>query len=230
MAEDNRLANPFKFLGDIGGLALNGLKPANVKDIYNALGGSYDTVTHMLDKISFGEMRTKMLAHAYGDVLEIAVGSGKNLRYYQPDQCSRIVGLDFSRQMLALAKERADHSRIPFEAYEGDATKLAYDNRSFDTVVCTLGCCTFNDPQAVIAEMRRVVKDDGRVIFIEHVRPKTAGMLRFCQTIAPFTRRALGCDPLRPTDETIARSGLRVEVRISKMNEMLLGLVTVSDV
>lgn len=224
------MANPFEFLGSISDLFSDRLKPADVKNIYDALGGRYDTLTHMLDKISFGEMREKMLSYAYGDVLEIAVGSGKNLRYYDPDRCKRIVGLDFSSQMLILAKARANHSTTPFEACEGDATKLAFNDQSFDTVVCTLGCCTFDDPRAVIAEMRRVVKGSGRVIFIEHVRPKTAGMLRFCQTIAPFTRRALGCDPLRPTDDTITQSGLRVETCIPKMKQMLLGLVTTPDV
>lgn len=188
---------------------MNRGRGGSVEDAYDALGGRYDLLTRALDRTLVNRFRRELLAQARGEVLEVAVGTGKNLRYYPPD-CA-LVAVDLSSEMLAVARRRAARLGRAIEIHRGDAKQLPFDAGRFDTVVCTLAGCTFDDPDAVFREMRRVCARDGRALWVEHVRPRSSAMRAAFRAIAPLTRRFLGCDPDRDTQRTVERAGWHLE-------------------
>jgi ubiquinone/menaquinone biosynthesis C-methylase UbiE len=111
--------------------------------------------------------RAWVCGQASGDVLEVAVGTGRNLAFYPPDV--RLTGVDFSPEMLARAQRRADELGRPVQLRLGDAQALDLPDASFDTVVCTLSLCSVGDDRAAVAEMRRVLRPGGRLFLLDHV-------------------------------------------------------------
>ncbi|HET6871059.1 MAG TPA: methyltransferase domain-containing protein [Solirubrobacteraceae bacterium] len=103
-----------------------------------------------------------------GEVLEIAVGPGRNLRYYPDDV--RLTGIELSPAMLKLARQEAAALGRQVDLREGDAQALEFTDESFDTVICTLSLCTIPDDRAAIREAHRVLRPGGRFVLLEHVR------------------------------------------------------------
>ena len=113
----------------------------------------YDWMEGIPEFLGVHRFRRELLQRVSGNVLEIAVGTGKNLRYY-PSGC-RIVAVDLSLEMLGVARKRAAGLKlnIPFSVMDAEA--LAFPDQSFDTVVSSLTLCTFPDPVAALREMTR---------------------------------------------------------------------------
>src|SRR5690606_32369050 len=134
------------------------------------LAALYDRVLRPTEAACLAQWRTDLLARAYGDVLELGAGTGVNLGYY-PDSASRIVLSEpdphLRAQLTRHLSERADASR--FELSSLDATRLDFPDASFDTVVATLVLCTVSDPDRALAEVARVLRPDGQLLFLEHV-------------------------------------------------------------
>ncbi|HYO72421.1 MAG TPA: methyltransferase domain-containing protein, partial [Archangium sp.] len=162
----------------------------DVREIYDDLGQRYDVWTLLPDRLFLDRWRRGLLAEARGEVLEVAVGTGKNLVFY-PEAC-RVTGLDFSRAMLDEASRRARALHRPFEPREGDVTALPFADASFDTVTCTFAVCTFTEPLAALREMRRVCRPGGTLLLLEHVLPQERPLARAAHALAPLTRRAVG--------------------------------------
>lgn len=127
----------------------------------------YDKAIAFFERVQFGDGREWVCAQAEGDVLEVAVGTARNLAFYPDDV--RLTGLDFSPAMLALARTRAAELGRGIDLREGDAQALPFPDESFDTVVCTLGLCGFPDERAAIAEMHRVLRPQGTLLLLDHV-------------------------------------------------------------
>lgn len=127
----------------------------------------YDKAIAFFERAQFGDGREWVCAQAEGDVLEVAVGTARNLAFYPDDV--RLTGLDFSPAMLALARTRAAELGRGIDLREGDAQALPFPDESFDTVVCTLGLCGFPDERAAIAEMHRVLRPQGTLLLLDHV-------------------------------------------------------------
>jgi ubiquinone/menaquinone biosynthesis C-methylase UbiE len=104
---------------------------------------TYDRQMGFFERILFAGGREWVCERARGDVLEIAVGTGRNLSHYQGDV--RLTGVELSAEMLAIAQRRAHDLGREVDLRQGDARQLEFDNSSFDTVVCTLGLCTILD-------------------------------------------------------------------------------------
>jgi ubiquinone/menaquinone biosynthesis C-methylase UbiE len=100
-------------------------------------------------------------------VLEVAIGTGRNLPYY-PDGI-RLTGVDFSPQMLQLAQRRAQELGRQVDLRLGDAQALDLPDAAYDTVVCTLSLCAIPDERRAIAEMKRVLRPGGRLLLLDHV-------------------------------------------------------------
>jgi demethylmenaquinone methyltransferase/2-methoxy-6-polyprenyl-1,4-benzoquinol methylase len=194
-------------------------------ETYNRLGALYDTLTSLPDKFILNRMASELLVKAQGNVLEVGVGSGKNLKRYT-QEC-KIIGVDVSEKMLQVASREAQRLFISFEPYLGDATRLHFLDQSFDTVVCTLAGCTFDDPSAVYTEMRRVCDPKGRALFLEHVLPTSPALQHVCHAIAPLTKRALHCDPTRDSESLIKAAGWTIVNRQSALSGSLIALVAV---
>ncbi len=120
----------------------------------------YDRQIAFFERVLFGDGRRWVGQQAHGQVLELAVGTARNLPYY-PDDVT-LTGIELSPEMLALGRRRAQELGRPAELQLGDAQALDFADESFDTVVCTLGLCTIPDPRAAVAEAGRVLRPGGR--------------------------------------------------------------------
>jgi ubiquinone/menaquinone biosynthesis C-methylase UbiE len=176
-----------------------------VARIYQRLGVGYDKLSALLDRAAINRMRAELVARATGDVLEVAVGTGANLKHYPAGV--RLIGLDFAPKALAAATKRAEALGIDWTPVVGNAEHVALGDSSVDTVVCTLGGCTFARPDVVFGEMRRVLRPDGQALFLEHVRAANPAGRAVLWAITPLTLAALGCHPDRDTVRTIAAAG-----------------------
>lgn len=182
----------------------------DVARIYDRLGAGYDRLAGVLDAVGVDRLRTDLLARATGAVLEIAVGSGVNLRHYPPGV--RVLGLDLSGGALAAARQKAAGVGADLTGVRADAAALPVADGSVDTVVCTMAGCVFGDPGAVFAEVRRVLRPSGRLLLLEHVRPQGRVGRALVRGIKPVTVRAFGCHPDRPTVATVQAAGFATTV------------------
>jgi ubiquinone/menaquinone biosynthesis C-methylase UbiE len=128
---------------------------------------TYDKQIAFWERRLFGDGRHWVCAQASGDVLEVAIGTGRNLPFYP--QGIRLTGVDFSPAMLELARRQADRLGRKVDLRLGDAQALDLPDASFDTVVCTLSLCAIPDERRAVAEMRRVLRPGGRLLLLDHV-------------------------------------------------------------
>lgn len=137
-----------------------------------------------------GGGREWVCAQASGDVLEIALGTGRNLPYYPSDV--RLTGIELSPMMLELARKRAADLGRQVDLRLGDAQALDFADQSFDTVVCTFALCTIPDERQAVAEAYRVLRPGGRFVLVEHVRSPWLPV-RAVQRILEEQRLPPGC-------------------------------------
>ena len=135
---------------------------------YDKTAGRYDRQISFFERVLFGGGREWVCSQADGEVLELAVGTGRNLRHYPPGV--RLTGIEFSPGMLELARKEAAAVRPDADLREGNAEALDFPDESFDTVTCTLALCTIPDDRAAVAEAMRVLRPGGRLVLLEHVR------------------------------------------------------------
>ncbi|MEU3305513.1 class I SAM-dependent methyltransferase [Nocardiopsis sp. NPDC006832] len=128
--------------------------------------GRYDLGGHC-EHVAIRDTRELLCTGARGRTLEVAVGTGRNLRYYPPQV--ELTGLDLSPAMLAKAREKADGLERSITLVEGDAQDMTFADRSFETVVCTLSLCTIPDQERALREMHRVLVPGGRLLLVDHI-------------------------------------------------------------
>jgi ubiquinone/menaquinone biosynthesis C-methylase UbiE len=128
----------------------------------------YDRQIALFERLLFGDGRRWVCEQARGQVLELAVGTARNLAYY-PDDVA-VMGIELSAEMLAIGRGRVEQLGRQADLRLGDAQALDFPDNSFDTVLCTLGLCTIPDPRRAVAEARRVLRPGGRILLLEHVR------------------------------------------------------------
>jgi ubiquinone/menaquinone biosynthesis C-methylase UbiE len=146
---------------------------------------------------------------AAGKVLELAIGTGLNLPYYSAEV--QLTGIELSRQMLALARERAQRLGIAAELVRGNAQALEFAAESFDTVVCTLSLCTIPDHREALAEALRVLVPGGRLLLLEHVRSPLWPIRLVERVLEPHTLRADGDHLMRDPLDHLHDLGFAVE-------------------
>ncbi len=139
-----------------------------VLHLYEKEAHKYDREMNFFDRLLFAGAREWVCAQAVGKVLEIGIGTGRNLPHYRNDV--QLTGVELSQAMLALARARARELGREIDLRIGDAQALEFPEQSFDTVVCTLALCTIPNDHAAVAEVRRVLRPGGRFLLLEHVR------------------------------------------------------------
>jgi ubiquinone/menaquinone biosynthesis C-methylase UbiE len=155
--------------------------------------------------------RERVIGAAEGRVLEIGIGSALNLPFYGPNVRS-VIGLEPSPELLRMAQGRAATAPVPVELLEASAEAVPLDTVSIDTVVTTWTLCTIPDAHKALAEMRRVLKPGGSLLFVEHGRAPEPGVARWQDRLDPLWRRvAGGCHLNRQIDELISGSGFRID-------------------
>lgn len=159
------------------------------------------------EKAGLREMRANLLGEARGRVLELGAGTGLNLEHYG-EGVTELVLTEPDPHMARRLRERAAAIQIPSEVVEAGAEQLPFDDRSFDTIVATLVLCTVEDPTRAAVEAARLLKPDGRLLLIEHVRDAEGSRRARWQDRLqpPWTWIGAGCHPNRDTATTLSAS------------------------
>ncbi|WP_242392451.1 class I SAM-dependent methyltransferase [Anaeromyxobacter oryzisoli] len=180
-----------------------------VRRIWDRIASRYDRAIRVPERLLLEGGREWVCSRARGDVLEISVGTGRNLSLYARDV--RLTGVDISAGMLEIAKKRAAELGRAADLRLGDAQALELPDSSFDTVVCTLALCSIPDPGAAVAEMRRVVRPGGRVLLLEHVRSPRVVVRAIQRALDPITVWLEGDHLVREPLELLETAGFEVE-------------------
>jgi ubiquinone/menaquinone biosynthesis C-methylase UbiE len=143
------------------------MTPEHLRAKWDKYAPRYDRDIGFFERVQFGGGRAWVCERAHGEVLDVAVGTGRNLPFYR--ESVRLSGIDFSPAMLDIARARAAELGREIDLREGDAQALPFPDASFDTVVCTLGLCGFPDERVAIAEMHRVLRPGGTLLLLDHV-------------------------------------------------------------
>ncbi len=155
--------------------------------------------------------RKQTIEAARGLVLEIGVGSGLNLPIYGP-AVDRVCGIDPSAELLDRARRRAADGRVPVSLVRASAEQLPFTEAAFDVLIMTWTLCSIPDPSAALAEMRRVLKPGGRLLFVEHGLSPETRIIRWQHWLTPCWKRiGGGCHLDRKMDDLIRTAGFRVD-------------------
>ncbi|MCZ6831271.1 MAG: class I SAM-dependent methyltransferase [Gammaproteobacteria bacterium] len=165
------------------------------------------------------KQREKVVPLASGTVLEIGIGTGLNLPYYDTDKVERLIGLDPCEESWKLAGERARALGVPVEFVGLPGEQIPLDDDSVDTVLVTFSLCTIPDPVMALQGMRRVLKPSGQLIFCEHGIAPDASVRKWQNRINGFWGSFTGgCNINRDIPSLLAQGGFEVEV----LDEMYL--------
>jgi ubiquinone/menaquinone biosynthesis C-methylase UbiE len=175
----------------------------------------YDRLLAGTEEAGLQEMREELLREAEGRTLELGAGTGLNLPHYTAS-VTELVLTEPDRFMVARLRRRlAAEPPAPnaVEVVEAGAERLPFEDASFDTVVSTLVFCSVDDPGEAMSEVARVLRPQGRLLYLEHVRsPDSERLARWQDRLErPWGWFAGGCHPNRPTGETLRSTGLEVE-------------------
>ena len=162
------------------------------------------------EKLGMARLRRELLATARGAVLEIGAGTGLNLRHY-PTHLDELILVEPGARMSGHIDLDRAPAEVPTRLEQAPAEYLPFEDAGFDTVVSTLVLCTVADPRRAVAEIVRVLRPDGRLLFLEHVRADH-GWRRTLQhrSVRPWAAFADGCQCDRPTVATI-EAQMRIE-------------------
>lgn len=164
----------------------------------------------VMSRRELDEERAKTLATAAGEVLEIGFGTGLNLPFY-PATVERLFVIDPVQMLQARVAQRIAAAKFPVEVQHCCGTRLPFEAERFDTVVSTFTLCTIEDAAAALAEVRRVLRPGGRLLFVEHGRSPDAATARWQDRLNPLQRViGVGCNMNRPIDRLVEASGLAV--------------------
>jgi ubiquinone/menaquinone biosynthesis C-methylase UbiE len=169
----------------------------------------YDTFNKGSEAAGMRDERRQLLAGTEGATIEIGAGTGLNLEHY-PEAVTRLVLAEPDRHMRRRLRRRVDALDRAAEVIDASAERLPFPDATFDTAVVTLVLCSVPNQEAALAEIARVLKPNGRLLFIEHVRSGDPKLAQRQDRIRPLYNLA-GCNPNRETLAAIEASALSVE-------------------
>jgi ubiquinone/menaquinone biosynthesis C-methylase UbiE len=160
---------------------------------------------------TFKEYRSRVLQVAEGRVLEVGMGSGLNLPFYG-GAVKHVIGLEPSLTLLSMAREAGSTAPQPIVLLQASAEAIPLENDGVDTVVSTWTLCSIPDVMGALGEIRRVLKTDGRLLFVEHGLSPDPRVRRWQDRLTPLWKRiAGGCHLNRPIAQHIEETGFRLE-------------------
>ena len=178
------------------------------KHAYDRIARIYDCMELPMEMMSFSRWRRELLSDISGRILEVGVGTGKNLPYYPKD--ANLVAIDISTNMLAKAGKRSATLEVPVDLRVMDAESLDFPDRYFDYVVSTFVFCSVPDPIKGLKEIKRVVKPEGMALFLEHVRSEHEIIGIIMDILNPVVRAIIGPNINRRTVDNIRKAGLEI--------------------
>jgi ubiquinone/menaquinone biosynthesis C-methylase UbiE len=182
----------------------------HVRSYYEKVGsGEYDEYVGYFERWFLDDGRQWVCGQASRDVLEIAIGTGRNLPFYPSDV--RLTGIDLTPAMLDKARERAADLGIDVRLVIADAQTLDFPDESFDTVVITLALSTVPSVRRVLAEAWHVLRPGGRLLLLEHVRSPRLPVRTIQRLLNPIFVRKYGDRLLRDPLDHLPDAGFTVE-------------------
>ena len=176
---------------------------------YQRISQIYDLM-EILPERKYLPWRERMWVLVRGqEVLEVGVGTGKNIAFYPKEV--KVTGVDLTPGMLDRARKRAAILNKDVNLLIGDAQNLDFPDSFFDTVVATFVFCSVTDPVLGLRELGRVVKPDGQILLMEHVRSEKLLIGDLMDILNPALVRVTGANINRRTVENIHRAGLEIE-------------------
>lgn len=182
---------------------------SRVARAYDRIAPIYDWFDAPMDRFGGRDRRQRVVGEAHGEVLEVGVGTGLNFPLYPED--ARVTGVDVSKKMIGKARQRTDRLSPSVRLNRADVEALPFDADTFDTVTATCVFCSVEDPVKGLREVRRVLKPDGEVRLLEHVRPRNPVLGKVFDWLTPLTRRLFGPEINRRTEANVRSAGLEIE-------------------
>lgn len=189
-----------------------------IKRRYNRTALFYDWMDGMFPE----RVRKEVLSLARGEVLEVGVGTGKNLSLY-PADC-KVTGIDFSPGMLERARSRARKLNLDVSLLEMDAEAMSFPDDTFDTVTATCVFCSVPHPVQGLKEIRRVCKPNGTIILLEHVRSDHPVLGAVMDALNPLVVRLVGANINRNTVANIRDAGIKIN-KIENLSSQIVKIV-----
>lgn len=176
-----------------------------IRKRYNRTALFYDAMDWMIPV----RLRKRAVELAKGEVLEVGVGTGSNLSYYPPG--CRVTGIDFSPGMLAKARKKVERAKVPVTLLEMDAEHMDFPDHTFDTVIATCVFCSVPDPVQGLREVRRVCKQGGQIILLEHVRSENPFLGAVMDILNPVSLYLIGSNINRRTVQNVIEAGIQID-------------------
>ena len=189
--------------------------------VFDGLAPGYDLGMLPLEWLIFRRLRRRVFPPLNGDVLEMGIGTGINLPLYGPG--ARVTGCDTSEEMLTWAARH--RTRAPVVLAQADVQHLPFPDSSFDVVTGSLVFCSVTDPVQGLAEARRVLRPDGRLVLLEHTRGSGLGAW-LTDIFHPLWHTwSRECHLNRETVQTVVEAGFEVQ----RVEQHALGVVRVIE-
>lgn len=185
-----------------------------IKNRYNRIAKFFDALEIPMGTSGFAKWRKEMVSQATGKTLEVGVGTGKNIPFY-PENID-VTAIDFSEKMLEEAKVKYQHSPLKINFLEMDVQNMDFEDNTFDTVITSCVFCSVPNPVKGLKEIKRVLKPNGRLIMLEHVRSnnKVLGKLMDWFNFIPLY--IMGANINRKTNQNLIKAGFN-DVKVTEL-------------
>ncbi|KUO52657.1 MAG: methyltransferase type 11 [Desulfitibacter sp. BRH_c19] len=194
-----------------------------VRDKYDEKAKSYDKMMGPMDRMMMGKWREILCKNAKGLVLEAGVGTGANFPYYP--QGIKVIGVDFSQRMLEIAESKVSQTNIPVELMLADIQELPFADNTFDTIIAACVFCSVPYPIKGFKELGRVLKPEGEIYLLEHVRSKKSVVGTVMDFLNPLTVKYHGVNINRITEANMLEAGLSI-VEVKNLLSDIVKLIT----
>lgn len=174
----------------------------------------YAVMARLAEKGELGRRRNAVGAEATGLVLEVGAGTGEGFKHYRAngDPSTSVVAIEPDPTMLRAAARRLGEATVPVRLVQARGEDLPFPDAIFDTAVATLVLCSVDDPTRTLAELHRVLRPGGRLLFLEHVRASTARLAHWQDRLeGPWKAMVGGCHPNRATLDAIRDAGFETD-------------------
>ncbi len=190
-----------------------------IRKRYDRASSLYDILEQPMEIMTLKRWRTEVMKELQGDVLEIGVGTGKNIQYY-PDNIN-VTAIDFSEKMLEKAREKSDIYNKKVKLIHMDAQNMEFPDNSFDCVFTTCVFCSVPDPVKGLKEIKRVCKGDGKIIMIEHERSENRAIGLLMDIFNPLTLNLYGANINRRTVDNIKKAGF-TKIDVTNLKKIVI--------
>jgi len=197
-----------------------------IRKRYDRASSLYDILEQPMEIMTLKRWRTEVMKELQGDVLEVGVGTGKNIQYY-PDNIN-VTAIDFSEKMLEKAREKADIYNKKVELIHMDAQNIEFPDNSFDCVFTTCVFCSVPDPVKGLKEIKRVCKGDGKIIMIEHERSENRAIGLLMDIFNPLTLNLYGANINRRTVDNIKKAGF-TKIDVTNLKSDILKKIVIHN-